>query len=110
MQQLTPHDGVDQIQAMMWKRNMWKRIPPKDSEPSVKKVYSDGKSKTYHWIPYHLQGGIRLPDEFKRLKSTKEKKDYNMKAIKRENFKSRKQAFIKAKTAYKACISEFSAL
>lgn len=53
-----------------------KRIPPKDSKPSIKNMYSDGKSKTYHWSPYHLQWTIHSPAECKRLNSTKGKKDY----------------------------------
>jgi hypothetical protein len=32
----------------------WKLIPPKDNEPSVKKMLVEGKTKTY-WCPNHLQ-------------------------------------------------------
>jgi hypothetical protein len=39
------------------------------------------------------------------LKPTRGKKDYkNKKAIKRQNFKDKKQAFIQAKAAYEACL------
>jgi hypothetical protein len=30
----------------------WKRVPPKSGEPSTKRMYSDGKHKTYHWCPH----------------------------------------------------------
>jgi hypothetical protein len=43
------------------------------------------------------------------LKPTRGKKDYkNKKAIKRQNFKDKKQAFIQAKAAYEACLAEDS--
>jgi hypothetical protein len=79
--------------------------PPKSGEPSTKRIYSDGKHKTYHWCPYHNEWTIHTPAECKRLKPTRGKKDYkNKKAIKRQNFKDRKQAFIQAKAAYEACL------
>jgi hypothetical protein len=33
----------------------WKLIPPKDNEPSVKRMSVEGKSKTYYWCPNHSQ-------------------------------------------------------
>jgi hypothetical protein len=67
----------------MDKKYAWKRVPPKSKEPSTKKVYSDGKSKTYHWCPYDSQWTIHSPAECKRLKSTKGKQEYkSKKAIK----------------------------
>ena len=43
------------------------------------------------------------------MKPTRGKKDYkNKKAIKRQNFKDKKQAFIQAKAAYEACLSKDS--
>jgi hypothetical protein len=49
---------------------------------------------------------IHTAAECKRLKPTRGKKDYNKnkKAIKRQNFKDKKQAFIQAKAAYEACL------
>jgi hypothetical protein len=68
-------------------------------------MYSDGKHKTYHWCPHHNEWTIYTPSECKRLKPTRGKKDYkNKKAIKRQNFKDKKQAFIQAKAAYEACL------
>jgi len=43
------------------------------------------------------------------LKPTRGNKDYKIKkAIKRQNFKDKKQAFIQAKAAYEACLSKDS--
>jgi len=73
-------------------------------------MYSDGKNKIYHWCPDHNQWTIHTAAECKRLKPTKGMKDYykkdkkDKKAIKRQNFKDKKQAFIQAKAAYEACI------
>ncbi len=49
---------------------------------------------------------IHTAAECKRLKPTRGKKDYNKnkKAIKRQNFIDKKQAFIQAKAAYEACL------
>jgi hypothetical protein len=84
----------------------WKRVPPRSGEPSTKRMYSDGKNKIYHWCPHHNQWTIHTAAECKRLKPTRGKKDYNKnkKAIKRQNFKDKKQAFIQAKAAYEACL------
>ena len=68
---------------------------------------SDGKDKIYHWCPHHNQWTIHTAAEYKRLKPTRGKKDYykkDKKAIKRQNFKDKKQAFIQAKAAYEACL------
>jgi hypothetical protein len=63
------------------------------------------KEKTYHWCPHHNQWTIHTAAECKRLKPTKGKKDYkNKKAIKRQNFKDNKEAFIQAKAAYETCL------
>jgi hypothetical protein len=80
----------------MDKRYAWKRVPPKIGEASTKRMYSDGKNKTYYWCPHRI-----------RLKPTRGKKDYykkNKKTSKRQNFKDKKQAFIQAKAAYEACL------
>jgi len=81
-------------------------VPPKSGEPPTKRMYSDGKNKIYHWCPHHNQWTIHTAAECKRLKPTRGKKDYNKnkKAIKRQNFKDKKQAFIQAKAAYEACL------
>ena len=64
---------------------------------------------TYHWCSYHSQWTINSPAECKRLKSTKGKQEYkNKKAVKRHNFKDKKQAFIQAKAAYEACLGRDS--
>jgi hypothetical protein len=92
-------------QQDMDKRYAWKRVPPKSGEPSTKRMYSDGKNKTYHWCPHHNEWTIHTAAECKRLKPTRGKKDYkNKKAIKRQDFKDKKQAFIQAKAAYEACL------
>jgi len=38
-------------QQDMDKQYAWKRVPPKKGEPSIKRVNSNGKPKTYHWFP-----------------------------------------------------------
>jgi hypothetical protein len=82
-------------QQDMDKKYAWKRMPPKSGEPSTKRMYSDGKHKTYYWFPHHEQWTIHTPAECKRLKPTRGKKDYkNKKVIKRQDFKKKKQAFI----------------
>jgi hypothetical protein len=69
----------------------WKRVPPRSGEPSAKKVYSDGITKTYHWCPYHSQWTIHSPAECKRLKSGRNKKEYkDRKAFKKQDFKEKK--------------------
>jgi hypothetical protein len=69
----------------------WKRVPPRSGEPSAKKVYSDGITKTYHWCPYHSQWTIHSPAECKRLKSGRNKKEYkDRKAFKIQDFKEKK--------------------
>jgi hypothetical protein len=87
------------------KRHAWKLIPPKAGKPSVKKVLDDGKKKTYYWCPYHDQWTIHSPSECKKLKSKGKKEK---KAFKRQNFKEKKQAYIHAKAALKACMSNSS--
>jgi len=42
-------------QQDMDKKYAWKRVPPKSGEPSTKRMYSDGKNKTYHWCLHHNQ-------------------------------------------------------
>jgi len=39
----------------MDKKYAWKKTPPKNGEPSTKKVHVNGVSKTYYWCPYHQQ-------------------------------------------------------
>jgi hypothetical protein len=96
-------------QQDMDKKYAWKRMPPKSGEPSTKRVYSDGKQKTYHWYPHHNQWTIHAPADCKRLKPTRGKKDYKSRqAIKRQDFKDKKQAFIQAKAAYEACLNKDS--
>jgi hypothetical protein len=56
------------------KKYAWKLIPPKDNEPSEKRMYTDGKSKVYHWCPHHLQWTIHSPSECKRQPSRMRKK------------------------------------
>ena len=59
--------------------------------------------------PYHNQWTIHAPADCKRLKPTKRiKDDKGRKAIKRQDFKDKKQAFIQAKAAYEACLSKDS--
>jgi hypothetical protein len=82
----------------------WKLIPPRDNEPSMKKVYVDGKTKAYHWCPHHLQWTIHSPMECKRQPSRMKKKGMFKKAKKRENFKAKKVAYLQAKAAYHACM------
>ncbi len=45
------------------KKYVWKRIPPKDGDPSTKKVHANGISKTNNWCPYHLQWTVHSPKE-----------------------------------------------
>jgi hypothetical protein len=88
------------------KKYAWKKLPPKDGEPSVKKVHTNGVSKTYYWCPYHHQWTVHSPKECKRLTPGKVKKNHKDKRIvKRQNFKEKKQAFIQAKAAYEACMN-----
>jgi hypothetical protein len=83
-----------------------KRIPPKDGDPSTKKVHVNGISKTYYWCPHHLQWTVYSPKECKRLPVGKGKKNQNdKKAIKRSQFKERKKAYIQVKAAYEACMN-----
>jgi hypothetical protein len=88
------------------KRYAWKKVPPKDGEPSTKKVLMDGQTKTYHWCTFHKQWTIHTPQECKRAKSTMKgyKSQKDKKAFKRQNFKERKNAYIQAKAAYQACL------
>jgi hypothetical protein len=68
----------------------WKLIPPRDNEPSMKKMYVDGTTKAYHWCPHHLQWTIHSPMECKRQPSRMKKKGMFKKAKKRENLKAKK--------------------
>jgi hypothetical protein len=49
------------------KKYAWKRIPPKNGDPSIKKVHVNGTSKTSYWCPHHLQWTVHSPKECKRL-------------------------------------------
>ena len=92
------------------KRYAWKLIPPKDGEPSTKKMLVEGQTKTYYWCTYHKKWTIHTPQECKRAKSTAKghKSQKDKKAIKRQNFKERKNAYIQAKAAYQACLIDTS--
>jgi hypothetical protein len=84
----------------------WKLIPPKDNEPSVKKMLVEGKTKTYYWCPNYLQWTLHKPSECKRklAKMGKHKKGSANKSKKRETYNARKAAYMEAKAAYKACM------
>ena len=87
------------------KKYAWKLIPPKDNEPSEKRMYMDGKSKVYHWCPHHLQWTIHSPRECKRQPSRMRKKNIFKKTKKKEeDFKVKKSAYLQAKAAYQACL------
>jgi hypothetical protein len=89
----------------MDKKYAWKKIPPKSGEPSTKKVHVTRLSKTYYWCPNHQQWTIHPPKDCKRLPVGKGKKNQkDKKAIKRSQFKEKKQAYIQAKAAYEACM------
>ena len=66
----------------------------------------DGQTKTYHWCTFHKAWTIHTPQECKRVNSTTKgyKSQKDKKAIKRQNFKERKSAYIQAKAAYQACL------
>jgi hypothetical protein len=88
------------------KKYAWKKIPPKDNEPSTKKVNVNGIPKTYYWCPYHQQWTIHPPKDCKRLPSRNGKNiQGDKKAIKKSQFKERKKAYLQAKAAYEACLS-----
>jgi hypothetical protein len=79
----------------MDKKYAWKKIPPKNGDPSTKKVHLNGISKTYYWCPHHQQWTVHSPKECKRLPVGKGKKNQkDKKAIKRSQFKEKKQAYI----------------
>ena len=93
----SPQENLDRKWA-------WKRIPPKAGEPSCKKVHADGKSKTYYWCPYHNQWTIHTPAECRKVKIRKRENKSKKVHKKTSNFKEKKQAYIQAKAAYKACM------
>jgi hypothetical protein len=87
------------------KKYVWKLIPPKDNEPSEKRMYTDGESKVNHWCPHHLQWTIHSPSECKRQPSTMKKKSIFKKTKKKkEDFRAKKSAYLQAKAAYQACL------
>jgi hypothetical protein len=45
----------------MDKKYSWKKIPPKNGDPSTKKVHVNGVSKTYYWCPHHQQWTLHSP-------------------------------------------------
>jgi hypothetical protein len=68
-------------------------------------MYTDGKSKVYHWCPHHLQWTIHSPSECKRQPSRMRKKNIFKKTKKKkEDFKAKKSAYLQAKAAYRACL------
>jgi hypothetical protein len=87
------------------KKYAWKLIPPKDNEPSEKRIYTDGNSKVYHWCPHHLQWTIHSLGECKRQPSRMKKKSIFKKTKKKkEDFRAKKSAYLQAKAAYQACL------
>jgi hypothetical protein len=87
------------------KKYAWKLIPPIDNEPSEKRMYTDGKSKVYHWCPPYLQWTIHSPSECKRQPSRMKKKSIFKKTKKKkEDFRVKKSAYLQAKAAYQACL------
>ena len=94
----SPQESLD-------KKWAWKRTPPKAGEPSCKKVHADGKSKTYYWCPYHNQWTIHTPAECRKVKIRKRENKSKKVHKKTSNFKEKKQAYIQAKAAYKACMN-----
>jgi hypothetical protein len=94
----SPQENLD-------KKWAWKRTPPKAGEPSCKKVHADGKSKTYYWCPYHNQWTIHTPAECRKVKIRKRENKSKKVHKKTSNFKEKKQAYIQAKAAYKACMN-----
>jgi hypothetical protein len=80
------------------KKYAWKLIPPKDNEPSEKRIYTDGNSKVYHWCPHHLQWTIHSLGECKRQPSRMKKKSIFKKTKKKkEDFRVKKSAYLQAK-------------
>jgi hypothetical protein len=67
-------------------------------------MYTDGKTKAYHWCPHHLQWTIHSPSECKRQPSRMRKKSIFKKTKKKENFRAKKSANLQAKAAYQACL------
>jgi hypothetical protein len=51
----------------MSKKYAWKKIPPKNGDPSTKKVHVNGVSKTYYWCPPYQKWAVHSPKECKRL-------------------------------------------
>jgi len=79
-------------------------------EGTTKKWRTINKENALRWktqnlplVPHHHEWTIHKPTECKKLRPRMGKKDYkNKKAIKRQNFKDKKQAYIQAKAAYQA--------
>jgi hypothetical protein len=81
-------------------RYKWKYKPPKNGEPSTKKVLQDGKRKVYHWCVYHKQWTLHKPSECKRY-PTKRLRNED-KEQRNTEFKRKKQAYLEAKAALEA--------
>ena len=69
----------------MEKKYAWKKVPPKNGDPSTKKVHVNGISKTYYWCPHHLQWTVHLPKECKRLPVGKGRKNQNARRQSRDH-------------------------
>jgi len=81
-------------------RYKWKYKPPRDGEPTTKKVLQDGKRKVYYWCEYHKQWTLHKPSECKRY-PTKRLRNEN-KEQRQAEFKKRKQSYLEAKAALEA--------
>jgi hypothetical protein len=88
-------------QQDMDKRYAWKRVPPKSGDPSTKRMYSDGKNKSYHWCPHHNKWTIHAVAECKRLKPTRGKKDYKNKQLKDKTSRTRSKLLSKPRQPMK---------
>jgi hypothetical protein len=81
-------------------RYKWKYKPPRNGEPSTKRVLQDEKRKVYHWCEYHKQWTLHKPSECKRY-PTKRLQNED-KEQRNAEFKKRKQAYLEAKAALEA--------
>jgi hypothetical protein len=77
----------------------WKQIPPRDGEPTTKRVLIDGVKKKYYWCVHHRMWTLHSPQECRKADENRKKRQS---PSKHQGPSKRKKIQEKARIAFEA--------